>query len=79
MLSTFQVSPLKNPYATPFPLLPPPTHPLLPSHPGIPLHWGIEPTQAQGLLGGGSFTSSCDSPDAGAHASSAREVLALYG
>ena len=26
------------------------TQPLLPSCPGIPLHWGIEPSQAQGLL-----------------------------
>jgi hypothetical protein len=29
---------------------PPPTYPLPPSHTGIPLHWGIEPSQAQGLL-----------------------------
>ena len=48
MLSSFLVSPLKNPYPLPFPLLT--NRQLTIPGPGIPLHWGIEPPQYQGSL-----------------------------
>ena len=46
MLSPFLISPLKAPY----PITPPPVHPLPPPYSGIPIYWGIEPSQDQGPL-----------------------------
>jgi hypothetical protein len=43
MLSPFLISPLKAPY----PITPPPVHPLPPPYSGIPIYWGIEPSQDQ--------------------------------